>query len=68
MSKTFSQEFRGISEFCKVSITQKKNSSACFNCLLWKELRRKSLVLFGYWLVKKKLIGISPTSYEFGFS
>jgi len=44
----FSTEFRGISELYKVGITQKKNSPACFNRLLWNEIRRKTLFV---WLI-----------------
>jgi len=37
---------------------QKKLHSACFNRVLWKLLRKKDMVLFGF--SKKKLFGALP--------
>jgi len=59
-----SREFRGISELYKVGMTQKKNSPACFNRLLWKLLRRKDLVLFGF--SYEKVVGTLPL-FNMGF-
>jgi len=44
---------------------EKKTSPTCFNRLLWKELRRKDLVLFGF--SKEKLVGTLPLLWNMGF-
>jgi len=41
---------------------EQKTSPACFNRVLWKALRKKEIVLFGF--SKKKLFWHSPTSFE----
>ena len=63
--KTFSQE--NPEAFLNFfAITQnKKTSPACFNILLWKELRRKDLVLFGF--SKDKLVGTLSLLFNMGF-
>jgi len=59
MSKTFPQESsEAFLNFKKSSLRRtKKNSPACFNRVLWKALRRKDIVLFGF--SKKKLLALS---------
>jgi len=54
----FSREFRGIFELEKVYITQNiKNFTSVFR-VLWKVLRKKDIVIFGF--SKKKLFGTLP--------
>jgi len=72
MSKTYSQEsseaFLNFSKsaLCKTKKkTKKKNSPACFNRLLWKELQRKDLVLFDVW--KEKHVGTLPLLLHMDF-
>jgi len=50
MSKTFSQESsEAFLNFTKSALRRtKKKSAACFKRLLWKEIRRKDLILFGF--------------------
>jgi len=66
MSKTFSQESsEAFLIFTKSALRRKKNLPACFNRLLWKELRWKDPVLFGF--SKKKLVGTLPFLLNMGF-
>jgi len=60
MIKTFPQESSEAFLNLKKSASRrtKKTSPACFNRVLWKALRKKDMVLFGF--TKKKLFGTLP--------
>jgi len=61
MSKTFPQKSsEAFLNFKKPELRRtKKTSKACFNRVLWKALRKKDMVMFGFTI--KKLFGtLSP--------
>ena len=58
MSKTFPQESSEAFFNLKSALPRTKTSPACFTRVLWKALRKKDMVSFGF--PKKKLFGTLP--------